>query len=56
MLLFFEYRNVAKTSEFADNYEVTSQIKKIVREPYILKAFENYRAFRLWFGKANLKN
>ena len=53
---FFEYRNVAKTSEFADNYEVTSQIKNSSRALYLKRKFENYRAFRQYdLAKANLK-
>ncbi|MDP5121217.1 MAG: hypothetical protein NWQ46_06465 [Spirosomaceae bacterium] len=53
---FFEYRNVAKTSEFADNYEVSSQIKNSSKALYLKRKFENYRAFRQYeLAKANLK-
>lgn len=53
---FFEYRNVAKTSQFADNYEVTSQIRNSSKALYLKRKYENYRAFRQYeLAKANLK-
>ena len=53
---FFAYRNVAKTSEFSDNYEVTSQIKNSSKALFYKRKFENFRAFRQYdLAKANLK-
>lgn len=53
---FFAYRDISKTSEFADNYEVTSQIKNSSKALFYKRKFENYRAFRQYeLAKINLK-
>lgn len=53
---FFAYRDISKTSEFADNYEVTSQIKNSSKALFYKRKFENYRAFRQYeLAKMNLK-
>lgn len=53
---FFAYRDISKTSEFADNYEVTSQINKSSKALFYKRKFENYRAFRQYeLAKMNLK-
>ncbi len=53
---FFAYRDIARTPQFADNYEVTSQIKNSSKALFYKRKFENYRAFRQYeLAKINLK-
>lgn len=54
---FFAYRNVAKTPEFASNYEVTSMISNSSKALFNKRKFEDYRAFRQYeLAKQHLKN
>lgn len=53
---FFAYRDIARTPQFADDYEVTSQIKNTSKAMFYKRKFENYRAFRQYeLAKINLK-
>lgn len=52
---FFAYRDLAHNPEFADNYEVTSQIKNSSHALYLKRKYENYAAFRQYdLAKRNL--
>lgn len=53
---FFAYRDIARTPEFSNNYEVTSQIKNSSKALFYKRKFENYRAFRQYeLAKSNLR-
>lgn len=52
---FFVYRDIARHPDYANNYEVTSQIKNSSHALYLKRKYENYAAFRQYeLAKKNL--